>query len=99
METYTRDLITLEEEEGIADMCNDADAPNTVLPVSRFKNDLEKLSCLFEGNLSSRVTIQLNKNGWVSYGIGDVSSVEYRTAVRIGSTLYCRYVQWASSES
>ena len=99
MEIYTRDLITLEEEEEIADMCNDADAPNTNLPVSRFKNDLEKLSCLFEGNLSSRVTIQLNKNGWVSYGIGDVSSVEYRTAVRIGSTLYCRYVQWASSES
>ena len=94
---FTRELIIIAEEEEKVDIFNDIDAPNTVLPVSRFKNNLEALSCILEDDLPSRSTVRLKKTGWVSNGIGDASGVGYGENVRIESNLHFRYEQWVSS--
>ena len=96
---FTRDLIALEGKGKKIDMFNDTDDPNTVLPVSRFKNACEALNYLFEGKLPIRVTVWLNKTGWVSYSIGDTSSVGHETTVHIGNSLHFQYGLWASSAS
>ena len=96
---FTRDFIALEGAEEKVDIFNDTDAPNTVLPISRFNSSFEALIHLFEGKVPIRVTVWLSKTGWVSYSIGDTSGFGHGTTVHIGNSLHFQYGQCASSAS
>ena len=62
----------------------DKESQSVFEPSSRLRDNMFALESLMEGNVPRRTPVVLPKFGWVSYGIGDVSSNGYGVAVRIG---------------
>ena len=48
-------------------------APVHVAAKPGLKPDLEAISCLLEGETSTRALVQVTRTGWVGYGFGDTS--------------------------
>ena len=69
----------------------DKESQSVFEPSSRFRDNVFALESLMECSVPRRAPVLLQKFGWVSYGIGDVSSNGYGVAVYIGQKIHYVY--------